>query len=91
MTRFSRFISSCTLAAALGLGGLAFAQPASAAPAGLSALGAEASQSRQVEDVRWVRQCRPQRVTRRDRYGHRVRVTREVCRRVWVGPPRHYR
>lgn len=90
MTRFTSFLSSCTLAAALGLGGLAFAQPAAAAPAALSVQSGAGASSAPVETVRWARRCRPQVVTRRDRRGHRVRVTREVCQRVWVGPRHRY-
>ncbi|MBC9176157.1 hypothetical protein [Pseudoroseomonas ludipueritiae] len=86
MTRITRFAASCTLAAMLGLGGLGLAQPAAAAPAAAPIAGASLGHTAPVEAVRWAQRCRPQTVMRRDRHGRRMRVTREVCRRVWVGP-----
>jgi hypothetical protein len=87
MTRITRFAASCTLAALLGLGGLVVAQPAAAAA---PIAGASLGHTAPIEAVRWAQRCRPQTVMRRDRHGRPMRVTREVCRRIWVGP-RHHR
>lgn len=89
MRRLTRFLASCSLAAALGLGGLAVAQPAAAAPVAGPIVGASLDHTAPIQEVRWTQRCRPQTVMRRDRHGRPVRVTREVCRRVWVGPPHH--
>jgi hypothetical protein len=40
-----------------------------------------------VEAVRLVRRCHPRTVVRRDRHGHAMRTTREVCRQM--GPQHH--
>jgi hypothetical protein len=48
------------------------------------------SQADMLQDVRWVQRCRPVIVHRRDRAGRPVRVERQQCRRVWVGPRRGY-
>jgi hypothetical protein len=87
MSWISRFALVAGLAA--GMGGLstaAQAAPASAAPM----LGAAMVAPREglMQEVRWVNRCRPVVVYRRDRYGRPVRVQREQCRRIWVGPPR---
>jgi hypothetical protein len=87
-TRIPTTLASCALAVAIGLGGAMLSRPAAAAPALGPVLGMTSGLAAPVEDVRWVNRCRPQTVHRRDRAGRPVRVTREVCRRVWVGPPR---
>ncbi|WP_245215921.1 hypothetical protein [Pararoseomonas baculiformis] len=88
MSWLSRFALVAGLAA--GIGGFSpavQAAPASAAPMMGAAMLAQAD-SGLLQDVRWVNRCRPVVVHRRDRYGRPVRVERERCRRVWVGPPR---
>ncbi|MFC7738026.1 hypothetical protein ACFQX4_19815 [Roseomonas sp. GCM10028921] len=69
-----------------GMGGLSSAAPASAAPAIASPLAGAGPDL--LQEVRWATRCRPVVVHRRDRYGRPVRVERERCRRVWVGPGR---
>jgi len=84
ITRLTRLTLAAGLA--LGLGALApaaRAAPASAAPI-LAVLPAPDA-SGMLQEVRYVNRCRPQRTERRDRFGRRVVVHREVCRRVWVG------
>ena len=85
MTRFAR----TALVAALGLGaaGAAQAAPPSAAPM----LGAAIQETSPLEEVRYVTRCRPVYVDRYDRFGRPVRVSRNVCRRVWVGGRGGYR
>ncbi|MFC0408484.1 hypothetical protein [Roseomonas elaeocarpi] len=81
-------VSRLALVLALGLGvGGGLAMPASAAPpmpAAASVQGAAVEGgSPLLQDVRWVRSCRNERVVRRDRFGHRRVMSRQVCRRVW--------
>jgi alkylated DNA repair dioxygenase AlkB len=87
MSWLSRFALIAGLAAGMGgLSAAAQAAPASAAPMlGVATLG---SQADMLQEVRWVQRCRPVVVHRRDRRGRPVRVERQQCRRVWVGPPR---
>jgi hypothetical protein len=79
-----KILSSMALAATIALGCTALARPAAAAPVPGVVAGMTAGTGAPVEDVRWVNRCRPQSVMRRDRYGRPVRMTREVCRRVWI-------
>jgi ABC-type sugar transport system substrate-binding protein len=79
-----KILSSMALAATIALGCAALAGPAAAAPVPGVVAGMTAGTGAPVEDVRWVNRCRPQTVARRNRYGRPVRVTREVCRRVWI-------
>ncbi|WP_338664071.1 hypothetical protein VQH23_02665 [Pararoseomonas sp. SCSIO 73927] len=85
------WLSRSILLAGLVAGGAvlspAQAAPASAAPM-LAGPLAETS-SDLLQEVRYVTRCRPRTVYRQDRFGRPVRVTREVCRRVWVGRGRY--
>jgi len=81
-------MSRLALVVALGLGvGGALAMPASAAPPSVMAPSAQSAGFERsdtlLQDARWVRSCRNERVVRRDRFGHRRAVNRQVCRRVW--------
>jgi len=89
MAWFPRFALLTGLAA--GLGGLsapAQALPAGTVPAMVAAQAELNAGSGLLQDVRWANRCRPVSVYRQDRYGRPVRVVRERCRRVWVGPGR---
>lgn len=85
MSWVSRIALVASLAA--GIGGFSSAQaaPASAAPMIGASVGSDAGM---LQEVRWAQRCRPVIVHRRDRFGRPVRVQREQCRRVWVGPGR---
>jgi alkylated DNA repair dioxygenase AlkB len=89
MSWLPRFALIAGLAAGIGgISATAQAAPASAAPMlGAATVGAQADM---LQEVRWVQRCRPVIVHRRDRYGRPVRVERQQCRRVWVGPRRGY-
>ena len=87
MSRLSRLALLLGLMA--GMGGLSSAAPAApalAAPA--MALPLAGTGPGLLQEVRWATRCRPVVVHLRDRYGRPVRVGRERCRRVWVGPGR---
>ncbi|MFH5924307.1 hypothetical protein [Roseomonas xinghualingensis] len=90
MSWLSRFALLASLTAGIGgVPSMAQAAPASAAP--MLGAAAIAPDTDLLQDVRWVNRCRMVTERRRDRYGRPVRVERERCRRVWVGPPRHRR
>jgi len=84
MIRLSRLALLAGLAA--GLGGLA--APAQALPAAGAVPAMAAASPDLLQEVRWANRCRPVSVYRQDRFGRPVRVVRERCRRVWVGPGR---
>lgn len=87
MSRLSRLALLLGLMAGMGgLSSAAQAAPASAAPA--MALPLAGAGPDLLQEVRWATRCRPVVVHRRDRHGRPVRVERERCRRVWVGPGR---
>ncbi len=83
-------ISRLALLAGLAAGIAGFAPQARALPAAgaLPAMAAAQAEAGLLEEVRWVNRCRPVSVYRQDRFGRPVRVVRERCRRVWVGPGR---
>lgn len=92
MSLLPRFALVAGLAAGLaGFSAAAQAAPISAAPIsaapimGTAMLGSDAGL---LQEVRWAQRCRPVTVRRRDRFGRPVRVDRQECRRVWVGPGR---
>ncbi len=94
MQRWTRTLATSLTAALLGVAGMAAAPVAQTATARIMTLPAAASEAGGVQEVRYVNRCRRVMVTRRDRHGRHVRVPREVCQRVWVGPrrgppPRH--
>ncbi|MBP0491641.1 hypothetical protein [Roseomonas indoligenes] len=85
------WLSRSILLAGLLAGGASLA-PAHAAPVsgGLMLAGPSAATSSDLlQEVRYVNRCRPVTTFRRDRMGRPMRVTREVCRRVWVGRGRY--
>ncbi|ONG54041.1 hypothetical protein BKE38_11235 [Pseudoroseomonas deserti] len=94
MRLMTKTLAATLMAALLGVAGVAAAPAAQAAMANVLALPAATSDAGAAQEVRYVNRCRRVMVTRRDRYGRQVRVPREVCQRVWVGPrrgppPRH--
>jgi hypothetical protein len=87
MSLLPRFALVVGLAAGLaGFSGAVQAAPISAAPVMAAAMAG--TDGGLLQEVRWAQRCRPVTVRRRDRSGRLVRIDRQECRRVWVGPGR---